>query len=190
MLLIWRWHFQSTVVLSSIIYSNHKKVVTAEKQLRRFHFWSLRLWSHLRHRKMWSLCLALLNPKTRKASQARGAGRKAYALCGFLWICLCGTLVPASPGSGGCATCSVMRETWVPIPGIGKILLEKEKATTCTLAWKIPWRRSLVGCTPWGRWGVGHGHVTWLSLFTFIGMAEPGVLPSEGHRVGPGWEVT
>ena len=22
-----------------------------------------------------------------------------------------------------------------------------------TLAWKIPWRRSLVGCSPWGRWG-------------------------------------
>ena len=21
------------------------------------------------------------------------------------------------------------------------------------LAWKIPWRRSLVGCSPWGRWG-------------------------------------
>ena len=22
-----------------------------------------------------------------------------------------------------------------------------------TLAWKIPWRRSLEGCSPWGRWG-------------------------------------
>ena len=27
-------------------------------------------------------------------------------------------------------------------------------ATHCsTFAWKIPWQRSLEGCSPWGRWG-------------------------------------
>ena len=32
--------------------------------------------------------------------------------------------------------------------------LEKAKAPhSSTLAWKIPWRRSLESCSPWGRWG-------------------------------------
>ena len=34
----------------------------------------------------------------------------------------------------------------------GKDPLEKEMAThSSTLAWKIPWRRSLVGYSPWGH---------------------------------------
>ena len=28
------------------------------------------------------------------------------------------------------------------------------------LAWGMPWRGSLVGCSPWGRKGVGHSLVT------------------------------
>ena len=33
-------------------------------------------------------------------------------------------------------------------------VLEKAVAPhSSTLAWKIPWTRSLVGCSPWGRWG-------------------------------------
>ena len=35
---------------------------------------------------------------------------------------------------------------------LSRILLEKAMAThSSTLAWKIPWWRSLVGCSPWGR---------------------------------------
>ena len=71
-----------------------------------------------------------------------------------------------------------------------------------TLAWKIHGRRSLVGCSPWGR-----EELTRLSNFTFTfhfhtlekemathssvlawripGTGEPGGLPSMGsHRVG------
>ena len=35
-------------------------------------------------------------------------------------------------------------------------MLEKAMAPhSSTLAWKIPWTKSLVGCSPWGRWGSG-----------------------------------
>jgi len=44
-----------------------------------------------------------------------------------------------------------MKEMWVPSLG-QEDLLEKEMAThSGILAWKIPWRRSLVGYSPWGR---------------------------------------
>ena len=66
-------------------------------------------------------------------------------------------------------------------------------------------RRSLVGCSPWGRWRVGHDWATSLSLFTFMHWRrkwqptavflpgesqgrEPGGLPSMGsHRVRHDW---
>ena len=36
---------------------------------------------------------------------------------------------------------------------IRKSLPEKAMTThSSTLAWKIPWQRSLVGCSPWGHW--------------------------------------
>ena len=44
-----------------------------------------------------------------------------------------------------------MRETRVQSLG-WEDLLEKEMAThSSILAWKIPWRKSLVGYSPWGR---------------------------------------
>ena len=44
-----------------------------------------------------------------------------------------------------------MQETWVQSLG-WEDLLEKEMAThSSILAWKIPWRKSLVGYSPWGR---------------------------------------
>ena len=46
--------------------------------------------------------------------------------------------------------------------------MEKAMAPhSSTLAWKIHGRRSLVGCSPWGRW-VRHVWATSLSLFTFL----------------------
>ena len=68
---------------------------------------------------------------------------------GFLCICLCGTLVPASLVTQKVKRRPAMQETWVwslhwEDP------LEKEKAThSSTLAWKIPWTESLVGYSPW-----------------------------------------
>ena len=69
-----------------------------------------------------------------------------------------------------------------------------------TLAWKIPWRRSLVGCSPWGREELDttehihfHFHALEKEMATHSsvlawripGMGEPGGLPSMGsHRVG------
>ena len=63
--------------------------------------------------------------------------------------------------------CQKSLETAVPFPlvsfssGYLEGLAEKAMAPhSSTLAWKIPWteepgglRRSLVGCSPWGRWG-------------------------------------
>ena len=44
-----------------------------------------------------------------------------------------------------------IQETWVQSLG-QEDLLEKEMAThSSTLAWKIPWKRSLVGYNPWGH---------------------------------------
>ena len=44
-----------------------------------------------------------------------------------------------------------MRETWVQSL-VWEDLLEKEMAThSSILAWKIPWRKSLVGYSPWGH---------------------------------------
>ena len=42
----------------------------------------------------------------------------------------------------------------VNIPNIDILEIISEKAMTLhssTLAWKIPWTESLVGCSPWGR---------------------------------------
>ena len=68
------------------------------------------------------------------------------------------------------------------------------------LAWKIPWRRSLVGCSPWGREESDttellhfHFHALEKEMATHSsvlawripGTGEPGGLPSTGsHRVG------
>ena len=74
-----------------------------------------------------------------------------------------------------------------------------------TLAWKIPWRRSLVGCSPWGREESdtterlhfhfslsrireGNGNPLQCSCLENPGKGEPGGLPSMGsHRVGHDW---
>ena len=71
-----------------------------------------------------------------------------------------------------------------------------------TLAWKTPWTRSLVGCSPWGRkesdtteWlhfhfplsciGEGNDNPLQGLAWRIPGMGEPGGLPSMGlHRVG------
>ena len=79
--------------------------------------------------------------------------------------------------------------------------------TPVLLPGKSHGQRSLVGCSPWGRW-VGHDWVTSLSIFTFHfhalekemathssvlawripGTGEPGGLQSLGlHRVGHDW---
>ena len=43
-----------------------------------------------------------------------------------------------------------MQETWVQSLG-GEDPLEEEMATHYSiLVWKIPWQRSLAGCSPWG----------------------------------------
>ena len=74
-----------------------------------------------------------------------------------------------------------------------------------TLAWKIHGRRSLIGCSPWGRWGSDtterlHFHFSHHALekemathssvlaWRIPGMGEAGGLPSMGsHRVGHEW---
>ena len=44
-----------------------------------------------------------------------------------------------------------MQETWVQYLG-WEDLLQKEMAThSSLLAWRIPWKRSLAGYSPWGR---------------------------------------
>ena len=54
-------------------------------------------------------------------------------------------------GSDSKAVKSTMRENWIQSLG-WKDLLEKEMAThSSILAWKIPWRKSLVGYSPWGH---------------------------------------
>ena len=70
-----------------------------------------------------------------------------------------------------------------------------------TLAWKIPWTRSLVGYSPWGREGSDtteqlHFHFSFHALeemathssvlaWRIPGTGEPSGLPSMGsHRVG------
>ena len=60
--------------------------------------------------------------------------------------------------------------------------------TPVLLPGKSHGRRSLVGCSPWGRW-VGHGWATSLSLFTFMHWRRkwqptPVFLPGESR--GPG----
>ena len=66
------------------------------------------------------------------------------------------------------------------------------------LAWKIPWMKSLVGCSPWGHEESDmteqlHFHALEKEMATHSsvlpwripGEAEPGELPSVGsHRVG------
>ena len=85
---------------------------------------------------------------------------------------------------------------------------EKAMAThSSTLAWKIPWRRSLVGCSPWvskSRTRLSdfpftfHFHAleteTEMATHSSVlawripGIEEPGGLPSMGsHRVGHDW---
>ena len=77
--------------------------------------------------------------------------------------------------------------------------------TPVLLPGKSHGRRSLVGCSPWGRWGsdtterlhlhfslscIGEGNGTHSSVLAWRipGMAEPGGLPSMGsHRVGHDW---
>ena len=74
-----------------------------------------------------------------------------------------------------------------------------------TLAWKIHWRRSLVGCSPWGHEesdtterlhfyfsllciGEGNGNPLQYSCLENPRDGEPGGLPSMGsHRVGHDW---
>ena len=76
-------------------------------------------------------------------------------------------------------------------------------AHSSTLAWKIPWMESLVGCSSWGRKESDmterlhfnlHFHALEKEMATHSsvlawripGMGEPGGLPSMGsHRVGP-----
>ena len=51
---------------------------------------------------------------------------------------------------------STMRETWVRSLGC-EDPLEKEMAIhSSTIAWKIPWTRSLLDYSPWGRERVGY----------------------------------
>ena len=86
--------------------------------------------------------------------------------------------------------------------GTSKVVTEKAMAThSSTLAWKIPWVRSLVGCSPWdlekldtterldfhfslSSIGEGNGNPLQCSRLENPGMGEPGGLPSLGsHRV-------
>ena len=104
------------------------------------------------------------------------------------------TLLPLPSSVSCCAFHRTgQRRQWHPTP---VLLPEKSHG-----------RRSLVGCSPWGRW-VRHDWATSLSLFTFHfhalekemathssvlawripGTEEPGGLPSMGsHRVGHDW---
>ena len=52
-----------------------------------------------------------------------------------------------------------MQETWVQ--SLGREDLEKETAVHYSvLAWEIPWKRSLVGYSPWGCKRVGRDLAT------------------------------
>ena len=44
-----------------------------------------------------------------------------------------------------------MQDTWVQSLGWEDPLEEEMATHPSTLAWKIPWRRSVVGYSPWGR---------------------------------------
>ena len=88
------------------------------------------------------------------------------------------------------------------------VLVSNAKAMathSSTLAWKIPWTKSLVGCSPWGceeldtterlhfhfslSWiGEGNGNPLQCFAWRIPGAGEPGGLPSMGsHRVGHDW---
>ena len=63
---------------------------------------------------------------------------------------------------------STLRETWVWSLG-PKDPLEKETAThSSTLVWKIPWTRSLVGCSPWGRYE--SDNTEWLHFTSLVAL--------------------
>ena len=64
------------------------------------------------------------------------------------------------PGGLAVKNPSVLQETWVQSLG-QEDPLEKEMAThSSILAWKILWKRSLVGYSPWGRKESGHNLAT------------------------------
>ena len=140
MLLVWKVTFSDHCMLPFYnILINQKKVVMAEKQSRCFHFWKFRLWSHLEHRKMCDHTFVWLFwiPRLEKLPRLEGL-EKSIRTLRFLWIFLCGTLVPASLVAQRVKRLPAMRETWVRSLG-WEDTLEKEKAThSGTLAWKIP----------------------------------------------------
>ena len=62
---------------------------------------------------------------------------------------------------------SAMQETWVQSLG-QEDPLEKEMAThSSILAWKILWKRSLVGYSPWGSKESGHNLATGQQEFLY-----------------------
>ena len=57
-----------------------------------------------------------------------------------------------------------IQETWARSLG-QEDPLEKGMAThSSTLAWEIPWTRSLAGCSPWGRKDRGSDMAEWGTL--------------------------
>ena len=96
-------------------------------------------------------------------------------------------------------------ELWVLVPFSQRMQRRQWHPTPVLLPGKSHGRRSLVGCSPWGRWGsdmterlhfhfslscTGEEMATHSSVLAWRipGMGEPGGLPSLGlHRVGHNW---
>ena len=62
-------------------------------------------------------------------------------------------------GFPGGSTCQWRRHKFDP-PGQEDLLKKEMETCSSILAWKIPWKRSLAGYSPWGLKRVGHNWVT------------------------------
>ena len=99
----------------------------------------------------------------------------------------------------------LFKYTWKYIHNCYSIPEKAMAPHSSTVAWKIHGRRSLVGCSPWGRWGSdtterlhfhfslscigeGNGNPLQCSCLENPRDGEPGELPSMGsHRVAHDW---
>ena len=128
-----------------------------------------------------------------------------------------GSLIPGSrrfPGRGHGTHSSILawRILWTEEPGrlqlhptIYKTRRRQWHPTPVLLPGKSHGRRSLVSCSPWGRWGLdtterlhfhfslsrigeGNGNHSSVLAWRIPGTGKPGGLPSMGsHRVGHDW---
>ena len=58
---------------------------------------------------------------------------------------------PGFPGGSAGRNLSAKQETWVPSLGREDPLEDEVATHSSILAWRIPWKKSLAGYSPWAR---------------------------------------